>query len=49
MFSPGYGVERKYWKGHFVRELPDELIDELLERMVAVGTALTRPDRHTRR
>ncbi|HKA96842.1 MAG TPA: FAD-binding oxidoreductase [Streptosporangiaceae bacterium] len=37
VFSPGYGVYRKYWKGHFVRELPDELIDELLERVVALG------------
>ena len=37
VFSPGYGVDRNYWKGHFVRELPDELIDELLERMVALG------------
>src|SRR5262249_57460985 len=37
VFSPGYGVDRNYWKGHFVRELPDELIDELLERVVALG------------
>jgi FAD/FMN-containing dehydrogenase len=37
VFSPGYGVDRHYWKGHFVRELPDELIDELLERMMALG------------
>jgi FAD/FMN-containing dehydrogenase len=37
MFSPGYGVDRNYWKGHFVRELPDELIDELLGRIVALG------------
>jgi FAD/FMN-containing dehydrogenase len=28
-----YGEDRHYWKGHFVRELPDELIDELLARM----------------
>ena len=27
VFNPGYGVDRNYWKGHFVRELPDELID----------------------
>ena len=33
VFDPGYGVDRNYWKGHFVRELPDELIDELLDRM----------------
>jgi FAD/FMN-containing dehydrogenase len=37
VFNPGYGVDRNYWKGHFVRELPDELLDELLRRMVAVG------------
>jgi FAD/FMN-containing dehydrogenase len=32
-----YGENRHYWKGHFVRELPDELIDELLARMVTLG------------
>jgi FAD/FMN-containing dehydrogenase len=32
-----YGENRHYWKGHFVRELPDELIDELLARMTALG------------
>jgi FAD/FMN-containing dehydrogenase len=32
-----YGENRHYWKGHFVRELPDELIDELLERMTVLG------------
>jgi FAD/FMN-containing dehydrogenase len=32
-----YGTLRRYWKGHFVRELPDELIDILLERIVALG------------
>jgi FAD/FMN-containing dehydrogenase len=37
VFNPGYGVDRNYWKGHFVRELPDELLDELLDRMVACG------------
>lgn len=37
VFSPPYGVERAYWKGHFVRELPDELLDTLLQRMVALG------------
>jgi FAD/FMN-containing dehydrogenase len=36
-FSPTYGVDRAYWKGHFVRELPDELIDATLERMTALG------------
>ena len=30
VFDPGYGVDRNYWKGHFARGLPDELIDELL-------------------
>jgi FAD/FMN-containing dehydrogenase len=37
VFDPGYGVDRNYWKGHFVRELPDELIDELLQRIAALG------------
>src|SRR5204862_5694766 len=37
VFDPGYGVDRNYWKGHFVRELADELIDELLARMTALG------------
>jgi FAD/FMN-containing dehydrogenase len=32
-----YGENRHYWKGHFVGELPDELIDELLARMGALG------------
>jgi FAD/FMN-containing dehydrogenase len=32
-----YGEKRHYWKGQFVRELPDELIDVLLERMTALG------------
>jgi FAD/FMN-containing dehydrogenase len=39
VFNPPYGEERAYWKGHFVRELPDELLDTLVERM----TALARP------
>jgi FAD/FMN-containing dehydrogenase len=38
-FDPPYAVDRNYWKGHFVRELPDELIDKLVESM----TALRRP------
>ena len=25
IFDPGYGVDRNYWKGHFVSELPDRL------------------------
>jgi len=37
VFDSPYGVNRHYWKGHFVRELPDELIDELLRRLVAFG------------
>ena len=32
-----YGANRHYWKGHFVREIPDELLDEILERIVALG------------
>ncbi len=37
LFNPAYGEVRHYWKGHFVRELPDELIDLLLERMRVLG------------
>ena len=37
LFNPPYGEDRNYWKGHFVRELPDELIDELIERMLVLG------------
>jgi FAD/FMN-containing dehydrogenase len=36
-FGGPYGVDRHYWKGHFVRELPEELVDVLLERVVALG------------
>ena len=36
VFDSPYGENRHYWKGHFVRGLPDELIDELLERIVAL-------------
>jgi FAD/FMN-containing dehydrogenase len=32
-----YGRVRRYWKGHFTHGLPDELIEELLERVVALG------------
>ena len=32
-----YGQNRHYWKGHFVREIPDELLDEILQRIVALG------------
>jgi FAD/FMN-containing dehydrogenase len=37
VFDPGYGDYRHYWKGHFVRELPDELIDGLVSRLAALG------------
>jgi FAD/FMN-containing dehydrogenase len=37
IFDPGYGVDRNYWKGHFVREMPDELIDVLVDSMSALG------------
>ncbi len=37
VFDPGYGVDRNYWKSHFVRELPDELIDALIDSMRALG------------
>jgi FAD/FMN-containing dehydrogenase len=33
LINPSYGDERCYWKGHFVREMPDELVDALLERI----------------
>ena len=32
-----YGEQRHYWKGHFVNELSDELIDVLLDRVAALG------------
>jgi FAD/FMN-containing dehydrogenase len=37
VIDSAYGDNRHYWKGHFARELPDELIDDLLARMVALG------------
>jgi FAD/FMN-containing dehydrogenase len=37
LFDSPFGEDRHYWKGHFVRELPDELLDELVERIVALG------------
>jgi FAD/FMN-containing dehydrogenase len=37
VIDSAYGENRHYWKGHFVRELPDELLDVLLERLVALG------------
>jgi FAD/FMN-containing dehydrogenase len=42
VFDSPYGENRHYWKGHFVNELPDELIDELVARVVAFG----RPPSH---
>jgi FAD/FMN-containing dehydrogenase len=37
VFDSPYGENRHYWKGHFVRELPDELIDELIVRLAVLG------------
>ncbi len=37
VIDSAYGENRHYWKGHFVRELPDELLDELLRRIVVLG------------
>ncbi len=37
VFDSPYGENRHYWKGHFVRALPDEAIDALLERISAIG------------
>jgi FAD/FMN-containing dehydrogenase len=37
VFDSPFGENRHYWKGHFVRELPDELLDELLRCLVALG------------
>jgi FAD/FMN-containing dehydrogenase len=37
VFDSPYGENRHYWKGHFVRELPDELIEALLDRLIAFG------------
>jgi FAD/FMN-containing dehydrogenase len=37
VFYPPYGEDRNYWKNSFVRELPDELLDELLQRLSALG------------
>jgi FAD/FMN-containing dehydrogenase len=39
LFDSPYGENRQYWKGHFVRELPDELLDDLVERLVVLGRA----------
>jgi FAD/FMN-containing dehydrogenase len=37
LMDSAYGENRHYWKGHFVNELPDELIDALVERMLVLG------------
>jgi FAD/FMN-containing dehydrogenase len=37
LVNSSYGENRHYWKGHFVGELPDELIDGLLVRVGALG------------
>jgi FAD/FMN-containing dehydrogenase len=37
VFDSPYGENRHYWKGHFVRELPDQLIDELIARLAVLG------------
>jgi FAD/FMN-containing dehydrogenase len=42
VFDSPYGENRHYWKGHFARELSDDLIDELLARIVEFG----RPPSH---
>ena len=42
VFDSPYGENRHYWKGHFVRELSDELIDELVDRVFEHG----RPSDH---
>jgi FAD/FMN-containing dehydrogenase len=42
VFDSAYGEDRHYWKGHFVRELPDELVDALVACVVDFG----RPPAH---
>jgi FAD/FMN-containing dehydrogenase len=37
VIDSAYGENRHYWKGHFVRELPDELLDALLVQLFALG------------
>jgi FAD/FMN-containing dehydrogenase len=37
LIDAAYGENRHYWKGHFVRELPDELLETLLTRLAAMG------------
>lgn len=37
VIDTAYGEKRHYWKGHFVRELPDELLEDLLSHIAALG------------
>jgi FAD/FMN-containing dehydrogenase len=37
VIDTAYGEKCHYWKGHFVSELPDELLDELLHRIAVLG------------
>ena len=37
LIDTAYGAKRHYWKGHFVREIPDELLDEILKRILVLG------------
>ena len=41
LFDSPYGENRHYWKGHFVAELPDELIDELVRCVRDFGRPLS--------
>jgi FAD/FMN-containing dehydrogenase len=41
LFDSPYGVNRHYWKGHFVAELSDELIAELLRCVRDFGRPLS--------
>jgi FAD/FMN-containing dehydrogenase len=37
IFDSPYGENRHYWKGHFVSDLTDELLDELRDRVTGIG------------
>jgi FAD/FMN-containing dehydrogenase len=41
VFDSPYGENRHYWKGHFVAELSDDLIDELVGRVRDFGRPLS--------
>jgi FAD/FMN-containing dehydrogenase len=41
IFDSPYGENRHYWKGHFVAELADELIDELIQCVREFGRPLS--------